>query len=424
VKASGGWSSCRQKKETCITITLLFNYQNLRMKKIIVLLLLTGQIITGYAIRVEYGNNININKPVYEDLYLAGGSITINAPVYGDLVIAGGTINISDSITGDILVAGGTVTMNGFAGDDIRCAGGNIRISHNVNGDVVITGGKVIMDEGITIGSLLASGGAITINGNIRETIKSYAGELLVNGNVAKDIECRGGKITINGNINGRSIIAARQIYIGDNTSFNSDVRYWAKNKKVDFKQSLKNGKAIYDPALKISGSKWYYLGAVSILGLLWYLGMALVMILLIQYLFPSTLKKAADIFYNTPMKSFGFGLLFFIGVPVIAVLAFISVIGVPVGLLLIFSYVVLVLLAVVITSSVLANWINNRYEKNWDYWRLAFTAFGIFIVLRLITLTPIAGWLVMILLCCAAFGSIVLAIHWRRDKTMVIDTQ
>ena len=28
--------------------------------------------ITAFAIRIEYGNNIIINQPVYEDLYIAG----------------------------------------------------------------------------------------------------------------------------------------------------------------------------------------------------------------------------------------------------------------------------------------------------------------------------------------------------------------
>ena len=52
----------------------------------------------------------------------------------------------------------------------------------------------------------------------------------------------------------------------------------------VDFKQSLKNGKAIYDPSISIGSGEWYYLGAATILGLLWYLGMAFLMILIIEY--------------------------------------------------------------------------------------------------------------------------------------------
>ena len=177
---------------------------------------------------------------------------------------------------------------------------------------------------------------------------------------------------------------------IGDNAAFYNDVRYWNRKGNMDFKQSIKNGKAVYDPSLKIAVAKWYYLGAVSLLGLLWYLGMALLMILIIQALFTLTMKKAAESFYNKTLKSLGWGVLFCIAVPVIAGVAFVTVVGVPVGLLLIMGYIVLLLLATVITSVILANWINNIYDKKWNFWRLAFSAFGIFILLKLVSMTPV----------------------------------
>ena len=52
----------------------------------------------------------------------------------------------------------------------------------------------------------------------------------------------------MNGSIGGKSTLAAREIIIGNNAVFNDDVRYWNKKGALDFKQSLKNGKAIYDP--------------------------------------------------------------------------------------------------------------------------------------------------------------------------------
>ncbi len=393
------------------------------MKKIFLLIAMVGNFITASAFRIEYGNNIIISQPVYEDLYVAGGSITINAPVHGDLIIAGGTIIINDTVTNDILLTGGTATFNGFVGDDIRCAGGKIRISKNVAGDVVVTGGAVIIDKGITIGGLLASGGNITVDGNVNGEIRGAFGDLFLNGNITKDIDCRGRRITVNGNIGGKSVLSARYIVIGNNAAFNSDVRYWNKQGSVDFKQSLKNGKAIYDPSLRIRSGEWYYLGAATILSLLWYLGMALLMILIIQYLFSATIKKAADTVFNSTLKSLGFGFLFFIAVPVAAVVAFITIIGVPAGLLLVFSYIALILLATVITSLVAANWFNNHNNYKWNYWRMVFVSFGIFIVLKLVSLSPFVGWLIMILLVCISFGSILINVNWRKKQVLITPT-
>jgi Polymer-forming cytoskeletal len=393
------------------------------MKKIFFLAAMLVNFVTAFAFRIEYGNNVIISQPVYEDLYLAGGNITINAPIHGDLIIAGGTIIINDTITNDILLAGGNVTFNGFVGDDIRCAGGNIHISKNVVGDVVIAAGEVTIDETVMIGGLIASGGNITIDGNVMGEVKGAFGNLILNGSVEKDIDCRGGKITINGIVRGKSVLAARNIFIERNAVFNGDVRYWNKQGSLDFKQSLKTGKGTYDPSLRIRTGQWYYLGAATVIGLLWYLGMALLMILIVQYLFSATMKKAANTVFDDTLKSLGYGFLFFIAVPVAAVVAFVTVIGLPVGLLLVFSYVALILLATVITSVVTANWFNNRNNYKWNYWRIAFAAFGIFILLKMIFIMPFAGWLITIVVVCIAFGSILLNINWKRKQAATITT-
>lgn len=387
------------------------------MKKILISVAMACYFIPAHAFRIEFGNNVVINQPVYEDLYLAGGNVTINAAIHGDLIIAGGTIIINDTITNDILLAGGNVTFNGFVGDDIRCAGGNIHISKNVTGDVVIAGGEVTIDKGVTIGGLITAGGNITIDGDINGEVKGGFGNLILNGSVTKDIDCRGGKLTINGTIGGKSILAARDIVIGNNAAFNGEVRYWNKKGTVDFKQSLKSGKATYDSSLQIKTPRWYYLGSMTVLGLLWYLGMALVMILIIQYLFSASMKKAADTFYNSTLKSLGLGFLYFIVVPVAAFVAMITMIGLPVGLLLLFGYIILILLTISITSLVLANWLNNRNNYHWNYWRIVLASLGIFIVLRLTTMIPFVGWLILILMACIAFGAILLNVNWKRKS-------
>lgn len=366
------------------------------------------------AIRMEYGNNVIISSPVHEDLYVAGGTITINAPIHGDLIIAGGTININDTIIGDILIAGGEIIFNGFAGDDIRCAGGKIRISRNVAGDVVVTGGSIIIDKGITIGNLVVSGGSVTVDGNVNGEVKGFFGEFVLNGNVAKDITCRGKKITINGTVEGKSALAASDIIIGSNAIFNNEVRYWNRKGSLDFGQSLKNGNAIYDPGLSIDTDKWYYLGAATVLGLLWYLGMAFLLISIIQYLFSATMKKAGDTVFNNTWKSIGLGFLFFIAVPIAAVIALITVVGVPVGILLMIGYVALLLLATIITSVVTANWLNNRNNRQWNYWRIVFAALAIFIVLKILASIPFLGWLILFVMVCMAYGGIIRNVNWK----------
>lgn len=388
------------------------------MKKIVSVIIASGLTIQAFSFRLEYGNNVVITQPVYEDLYVSAGSITINAPVFGDLICTGGTVNINDSISDDIIVAGGIVTFNGYVGDDIRCAGGRLYIQKNIGGDLVIAGGQVTVNRDVIIGGgLMMGGGDIIFNGTVNKSIKAGFGSLVFNGRAEKDIDVRGGDLQMNGIVMGSAIIAANKITIGNDASFNNDVRYWNKAGTADFRKSIKNGKAIYDPSLKIKTGRWYYLGGMSVMGFLWYIGMALLMIAIIQYLFNKAMQKAGDTVFNKTLKSSGFGLLFFIAVPVAAVIAFITVIGVPVGLLLLFNYIILILLSTVITSLVAAHWINNRFNYKWGFWKLVFAALSIFILLKLIILMPFLGWFIVLLATCMAFGAILQNINWKRKQ-------
>lgn len=392
------------------------------MKRFFLLILWVTICNSVLAFKIQYGRNVTITQPVYEDLYVAGGDVIINAPIHGDLVVAGGTIHINDTVTNDILLVAGNATFNGFVGDDIRCAGGTLHILKDVTGDALVTGGTVIIEKDATIGGLIASGGDIMIDGQVINMIRSTTGKFVLNGTVMKDLDCRGGSIAINGIIQGNATLAATdKITVGDNAQFSNNVSYWSPN-KVDFKNSVKNVRPVFDENLQISHARWYYLGFNAFWGLVWYIGMAFLMILIIQYLFGNTMKKAGDAVYNSTLRSLAYGLLFFIGVPVIGLIALITLIGVPIGIILLFSYAMLILLATTITAVVAANWLNNLGNTHLTYWKLCFSALGIFILLKILTLTPFLGWLIMGVLVLISFGSILLNVNWRNAKPVAVE--
>jgi hypothetical protein len=107
--------------------------------------------------------------------------------------------------------------------------------------------------------------------------------------------------------------------------------------------------------------------------------------------------------------------------VPILVLLLLITIIGIPVGLMLMFSYIALIVLATIITSLVSANWYNNRFQMNWGFWQTVLTALGMFILLKIITFTPFLGWLFMLVIAATAFGSILRNINWRRNQKIAI---
>ncbi len=365
------------------------------------------------------GENVVISEKVTHDLYIAGGTVTINAPVSGDLIVAGGTVTVNDTIYQDILAAGGNVNLNGYVGDDIRSAGGKIILSGNVSGDVVVTGGTIEIKKDVTIaGDLLSAGGEVTLDGEVNGRIRCGSGIFTLNGKANGDIDCRGEELRLNGTVNGQSVLAAGTITLGSGAQFNKDVRYWSKDQALDFGSTLNQSKATFDESLEIDNGRWHFLGFASVLMVIWYLGTAFLMIVIVQYLFSLTMKNTANTVKNASLKSLGMGFLFFVGVPVLIVVSIITIIGIPVGVLLLFGYLTVILLGTVIVSLIAANWINEtNYNSLWSGRKIILVACGIFVVLKLASLTPVVGPLIMLLLVCMAVGGILQNIKWKRKK-------
>lgn len=374
---------------------------------------------TTYA-QFTSGENVVISDRVEYDLYVAGGTVSINKPIAGDLAVAGGTVTVTDTVMQDILGAGSNVILSGYVGDDVRCAGGTFRLSNDVAGDVIVTGGTVSIENGATIGgNLIVSGGEVVINGEVMGRLEGACGELTLNGKVNGDVECRAGKIFINGTIVGNSILAANTLELGSKAIFNKDVTYWNKEGSVDFGNALHGGQARFDSSLEWESGKWVYLGFASVMVLLWYLGTALLMISLMQYLFSRTFKRAADTVKNASVKSLGIGVLFLVGVPAAIFVSFVTLVGIPLGVLALIAYLAILLLGTVIVSLLTTHWINNTYySSKWSAGRIIFIAFAAFICLKLASLTPFIGPLIMLLLACMAIGGILQNIRRKKERS------
>lgn len=366
------------------------------------------------------GDNVVIEQPVNEDIYITGGTVTVSAPVHGDVIVAGGTIILNDTISGDVLAAGGKITINGYTGDDIRAAGGEININGTVQGDLVVSGGTLIMDRNSSVhGSALLGAGSAIINSTIDKSLKCRAGSVQFAGVAGKDMDCRGNSLLMNGTVNGKSALSANHIEIGDRAAFYGDVTFWQNKPALDLKTAMKKGDAFYEPGLAPERGKWQFLGFASVFFMLWYLATGFTFILLIQFLFGKTMKRAAEEASVHTVRSAGYGFLFLISVPFAAFILILTFIGLPLGILLMIAYGVVIILATVISSVILANWFNNRNNRSWGVWLISLIGFLIFVILKSITIIPVLGWLLMLFMACMAFGSIIASLWSTRGKKL-----
>jgi hypothetical protein len=373
------------------------------MKTLLALLCCALLSISLFA-QFEAGDNIRITQPYPDDIYIAGGEVTIEAPVYGDAVLAGGNINVNDSILQDLTIGGGEINVRGYVGDDIRVAGGSVEINSDVMDDLIVFAGEI-----------RASPDA-TIYGNV----VSYGGELTIDGTVLGQTKASGGKIVINGSVEGDAVISAGDLEIGDGASFLSNVSYWAEGGDVDFGNSVKNGEAKFDSSLAWEGSNSPDASTILGFGVLFmilFLFGGYLILLLLEWVFGQGFTKAAQQVMTKWSSTLGVGVIYVVGVPLLTVLSFSIVIGIPVGLFVLFLYLFSMVFGNFVAALILVHLWKEKKQKNWNIFITSLIALGISLVLQGLTSIPFIGILISFAVLCTTYGSVILVLWSNKSQ-------
>lgn len=357
------------------------------------------------------GENITLPADTDDDVYIAGGNLIVDHKVSGDVVAVGGQILISSDVTGDVLTGGGSVSVTGAVGDDLRVGGGNVTITSAVKDDIIVGGGSLTIGRGSVIGGdLVVGGGSVIIDGTVEGRTRIWGGNVIINGTLMGQVDIKADTLVVNGTIGNTSTLVAQKFELGTKAQFQNDVTYWRQGSELNFGTTVINGVVKYDPSLKpferLSKQEHWLQGLVQLAFWMSILTGALLIALIIAG-FSMVWKPAAEKFAQAFWKHTGLGLLYFIFMPLVAVVAFLTVIGWPIGLLLLVAYLFSLYLAKVFAAVVIAAWLNQKYQKNWKRPLLALMAVAVFIVLKLLMFIPVIGWLALVIIVSAAFGSL-----------------
>ena len=351
----------------------------------------------------ENEGNILISETQQDDTYRAGGNIKVNAVVQGDLVIAGGNLSVNDSIIGDLTAAGGELFLNAYVADDVRIAGGRINIDSEIGDDLIVFGGEVILTE----------------NAVIHGNLVCYAGNVQINGEVLGKLEVKGGEVFINGTVREPSKIVAENITIGSNAQFYKEVEYWSSEGEIDFGESLVNTTARFNEELEEEKSELSLttFGTASLFLWGFYILAAFLVILVFHALFRNTFSNAVEGLEHNWLKSFGFGLIYLIGIPFLIIVAMLMIIGIPLGLFAMVIFIFSLLFGHLIAALLLAYYFRYKKEKDWGFWSITFLALLFAIGLRLLTIIPYAGIVISIVILSITYGALTLKVlHAKKE--------
>lgn len=284
---------------------------------LLAILLMTLTAVTVFAFDARYGDTITIasGEVIDSDLYVAGDTIIIDGTINGDLIAAGEIIRVNGPVNGNIIAAGGTVHINGEVTHSVRIIGGTLNISGTIGRDLLVAGEKVSLSSTAEIGNDLLLG----------------AGTALIDGLIKGDINSGVENLTI---LSTASILG-KLTYISENEATiqsGSQIKGPITHKLPDVKERLAVGTHRL-PAVKERLTLVGFWGRV--IGFLMTLLLGIVIVLLA----PRRMKAITESIRTRPWASFGWGVIILIFTPIAALIACITIIGLPLGLITLVLY-------------------------------------------------------------------------------------
>lgn len=249
-------------------------------------------------------STVTISGEAKEDEYLVGGSITVNAPVEKDLVALGTTVQIHAPVL-----------------DDVRIVGGQTVIASSVGGDVVVFGGELkILSTAEVKGDILFFGGLLDVSGPVKGSVFGRGESIRIDANVMGDVD----------------VTASKSLELGDGAHIEGTLTYKSAFDLVRAQEAVIVG--------DIMKEAWYEEVATSPYAVLLPIAILLFVSLTLFMFFKNHIQNLTD----TISVSYGvlglIGLGVFLGLPFIAMVLLVSIIGAVVGFMLLLFYILLLI--------------------------------------------------------------------------------
>ena len=196
-------------------------------------------------------------------------------------------------------------------------------------GNQVVLVGRVVVPRGQSVGEVIVFSGRVVVEGVVRGDVVVVDGPITVSGQVSGSVVALSGSVRLLATAQiGGDVLAHGRVEVASGASVQGGV---SQDVSFTISRSLRTVAAFVS---------WL---AVAVSTLL--LG------LLFAFVAPRALERTADAARTAPWASAGWGLVLALGGPVVAVLAVALVLGIPLGIGLLLSIVLLSLLGVVVTA-------------------------------------------------------------------------
>jgi cytoskeletal protein CcmA (bactofilin family) len=254
----------------------------------------------------------------------------------------------------------------------------------------------VVITGGVTVPAGRTAGDVVVVDGTVR-----------IAGHVTGDVISVSGPVRVTGRVDGDLIVVSDRAFLGSAARVGGDLRYG------DERPVLARGASVGG---KVSNEDWADAangwGWVSLIG--WWLAVSvstLVVGVLLVVLAPAALHAAERAVRERLGATVAWGLGIAIGVPLLAVLALVTLVGIPFGIALLLAAIPVLLVAYVTSAWMLGRRVlRNRSTSRWA------ALFAGWAILRVLALIPVVGALVGLVATVVGLGALAVAL-WRAGR-------
>ncbi len=353
--------------------------------KTLVFITLALLVITPFTLEaktvVRGGEAVSITdgQVIEHDFYAWGSRVSMSGEVLGDMHSLGGQVAINGNIRSDLGIIGGGAQVYGAVEDDVRIFAGESIIAGPVAGDVFVIGGT------LTILSTAAVEGDVIF----------YGGELTVEGRVGGDVQGAMSQVRIDGEVGGVNVSTER-LTLGDNATVKGDVQYKSSADAVRSPNATLEGAMVKNtPAMTGEEGSSFRVFLVAFVVLA---ASGLVTLLILRRPFRRILATPGDFRFDV---LYGAATLLFL--PLVAVFALSSVLLLPIGIVLLFSYFAglaftMIFMVILIGYAVLQKMGRPQAFNGIEVILGAF-------LLVMVAMIPVLGVIIVLFIFCATLG-------------------
>lgn len=327
------------------------------------------------------------------NLYVGSFRSRIDSNIEGDLTLASFTSSVYGDIGGSLHLLGGRASIHSNVDDSVYVASGYVDVHGVIGGDLVIGAGRVNLTEGSRVeGDVIVLAGQVESQGDVQGTLYGSTILLEQSGSVGGNMEVQSDRLSVAG---GATIDGTLRYQSPTDANISGNARIAGATERTNAMPWT----GIGDGALSPFG---------SVLKLVWSLLIGAALIALAPRLMYRFAEIAAPVVQPSIIGAIGL-----VSIPVFAVIAMITILALPIGVLALILFLVGLYLSQVVVGLTIGRFLLPRRWRDGSrgYLLLAMTIGVILIgVLRMLPL-PFLNTGIMLLVTILGLGAFMLIV-------------